>query len=159
MGKKGLTPESRESIVIMGMGNILLKDEGVGVHIIRELETCELPNNVRLLDAGTAALDVLQMIGSVEKLIVIDAVKGGGKPGTIYKFKSSDITSSKRAVSSLHQLGFMEALSISERLGNSPKNVIIIGIEPKDITIGLELSPEISQKIPEVIRLLFDMLN
>ena len=144
----------------MGMGNLLLKDEGVGVHVIHALkEKNNLPENVELVDAGTAALDVLQILGDVDKLIVIDAVKGGCTSGTLYKFNPSDIRSANRATTSLHQLSFIEALSIVERLGKAPKNVTIIGIEPKEIAIGLELSPEITETIPKVIRLVREMIT
>lgn len=143
----------------MGMGNLLLKDEGVGVHVICALkEKNDLPENVELVDAGTAALDVLQMLSDVDKLIVIDAVKGGCEPGTLYKFKPSDIRSANRTITSLHQLGLIEALSIVERLGKALNDVTIIGIEPKEIEIGLELSSEIAEKIPKIIQLVREMI-
>ncbi|RKY89512.1 Ni,Fe-hydrogenase maturation factor [candidate division KSB1 bacterium] len=154
MTSNGLLPDLTSGIVIIGIGNLLLKDEGVGVHIIRELEKTTLPEDVSLIDAGTATLDALQMLGNVEKLIVIDAVKGGGKPGTVYKFKPEDIISGDVASISLHQLGFMEALSIVERTGKSFKDITIIGVEPKEIVSGMELSPEIARKIPEIIKLI-----
>jgi len=158
MIEDGLTPESQDSIVVMGMGNVLLKDEGVGVHVIRMLEEWNLPASVRLIDAGTAALDMLQIIGAVKKLIVVDTVKGGGKPGSVYKFKPSDIKSSERALSSLHQLGFMEALSIAERIGEAPRDVTIIGVEPGDISFGLELSSEIKNKLPDIISAVLELI-
>ena len=141
-------------VVIMGIGNLLLKDEGIGVHAINALKReNELPENVELIDVGTSTLDALQMFDDLDKLIVIDAVKGGGKPGTIYKFKPGEICSVNRVATSLHQLGFIEALSIAERLGKVPRDVIIIGIEPKEVSSGLELSPEIEEKIPKIIQL------
>jgi len=154
-----LHTKSPERIVIIGVGNLLLKDEGVGVQVIHVLkEKNNFPENVELVDAGTAALDVLQMLGEVDQLIVIDAVKGGCAPGTIYKFKPGDIRSTNRATTSLHQLGFIEALSIVEKLGKAPKNVTIIGIEPGEIDIGLELSPEIAAKVPKIIQLVMGMI-
>ena len=146
-------------IVIMGIGNLLLKDEGIGIHALHALKReNELPENVELVDAGTSTLDALQMFDDLEKLIVIDAVKGGGKPGTIYKFKPNETCSANRATISLHQLGFIEALIIAERLGKAPKDVILIGVEPKEVSSGLELSPEIAGKIPEIIRLVRNMV-
>ena len=141
-------------VVIMGIGNLLLKDEGIGVHALHALKReNELPENVELVDAGTSTLDALQMFDDLDRLIVIDAVKGGGKPGTIYKFKPGETCSANRATTSLHQLGFIEALSIAERLGKAPRDVIIIGVEPKEVSSGLELSPEIAEKIPKIIQL------
>jgi hydrogenase maturation protease len=158
MTRDNLYIKSPERIVIMGMGNLLLKDEGVGVHVIHVLRKKNLPKNVELVDAGTATLDVLQMLSEVDKLIVIDAVKGGCASGTIYKFKPSNICSTNRTTISLHQLGFIEALSIVEKLGKAPMDVTIIGIEPMEIAIGLELSPEIAERIPKIIQLVSEMI-
>jgi hydrogenase maturation protease len=159
MTTNNLASQKPERIAIMGIGNLLLKDEGIGVHVVQILqERNNLPDHVEIVDAGTAALDVLQMLGQVDRLIVIDAVKGGCEPGTLYKFKPDDIRSTNRATTSLHQLGFIEALNIVEKLGNAPRDVTIIGVEPKEIEIGLELSAEIAGKIPQIVQLIQEML-
>ena len=94
---KGKKRGRKKRIVVMGLGNLLLSDEGLGVHVYRKL-TAEggLPGNVELFEAGTASLDALQTIGLVDKLVAVDAVKGGGDPGDIYRFKPEDIKSSKK---------------------------------------------------------------
>lgn len=144
----------------MGVGNLLLRDEGVGIHVIRTLEKLEtLPGHVELIDAGTSALDALQAVGESDRLIVIDAIRGGGAPGAIYRFKPADIHTANWATVSLHQLGFIEALSIAERLGNAPRDVTIIGIEPNETTPGLELSGEIAQRMPYVIELVIRLIE
>ncbi len=143
-----MTPER---IVIMGIGNILLKDEGIGVYTIQALKDIKLPENVEIMDAGTSALDALNIVGAVEKLIVVDAVKGGGKPGAIYRFRPCDITYIDKALVSLHQLSLFEALKMAKAMGNAPKDVVIIGIEPKETNIGLELSKTLKASIPRII--------
>ena len=147
-------------IVVMGVGNLLLRDEGAGIHVIRALrEEKILPDEVELVDAGTSALDALQMIGPVGKLIVVDAVKGGGPPGAIYLFEPDDVRTSDGAAVSLHQMSFLEALRLAERLDRRPKAVTIIGVEPGDISSGMTLSPEVAAKVPDVIRLVQQVVD
>ena len=141
-------------VVVMGLGNLLLSDEGFGVHVYRKLEEeGGLSPEVEVFEAGTASLDALQTLGSVDRLVAVDAVKGGGEPGDIYRFKPQDIKSSKKISTSLHQLSFLEALQLAGHTGRAPKEVIIIGIEPKKLGFGMELSPELADKVPRVMEL------
>ena len=145
-------------ILVLGLGNILLKDEGVGVHIAQMLQELALPHNVEVVDGGTASLDVLLLVPGIEKLIVIDALRAGKEAGTIYKArlkseerdKLEQIFSSGSRIS-LHQVGLIDALAIAERMNCAPKEIAIIGIEPKKIDCGLELTDDVKQKIPEII--------
>ena len=145
-------------ILVLGLGNILLKDEGVGVHIAQMLQELALPHNVEVVDGGTASLDVLLLAPGIEKLVVIDALRAGKEAGTIYKArlkseerdKLEQIFSSGSRIS-LHQIGLIDALAIAERMNCAPKEIAIIGIEPKKIDCGLELTDDIKQKIPEII--------
>ncbi|MDI6785725.1 MAG: HyaD/HybD family hydrogenase maturation endopeptidase [bacterium] len=153
------SPSLSKKIVIVGIGNILLTDEGIGVHVISELKKEEIPSYIEIIDAGTATIDLIDSICDVDKLILIDAVKGGGKAGSIYKFDPSDIEFEKEVVSSLHQVGLIEVLNIAQKLGRRPKDVVVIGVEPKEIRWGLELSKEIKEKIPEIIKLVLKEVN
>jgi len=145
-------------ILVLGLGNILLKDEGVGVHIAQMLQELALPHNVEVVDGGTASLDVLLLAPGIEKLVVIDALRAGKEAGTIYKArlkseerdKLEQIFSSDSRIS-LHQVGLIDALAIAERMNCAPKEIAIIGIEPKKIDCGLELTDDVKQKIPEII--------
>jgi len=145
-------------ILVLGLGNILLKDEGVGVHIAQMLQELALPHNVEVVDGGTASLDVLLLAPGIEKLVVIDALRAGKEAGTIYKArlkseerdKLEQIFSSGSRIS-LHQVGLIDALAIAERMNCAPKEIAIIGIEPKKIDCGLELTDDVKQKIPEII--------
>ena len=145
-------------ILVLGLGNILLKDEGVGVHIAQMLQELALPHNVEVVDGGTASLDVLLLAPGIEKLVVIDALRAGKEAGTIYKArlkseerdKLEQIFSSGSRIS-LHQVGLIDALAIAEKMNCAPKEIAIIGIEPKKIDCGLELTDEVKQKIPEII--------
>jgi len=141
-----------KKIVFLGLGNILLKDEGIGVHIIQELEKCSLPENCELIDGGTAGLDCLPPINEIEKLVIIDAIKGHKAPGTIYSLRPEHlIEDSSCEALSLHQVGIIELLSMAKKAGSLPGEVIIIGVEPKEIGWGLELTDCLKQKVPAII--------
>ena len=138
-------------VVILGIGNILLKDEGVGVRTIEHLRRLPLPPFVEVIDGGTATFDLLPILSEAEHLVVIDAVKGGGEPGTIYRLTPEDLLPSEEAPISVHDLGLLEALRMVEQLGQAPRSVVIFGVEPKEIAWGMELTPEVQGAIPRVI--------
>jgi len=140
-------------ITVLGIGNILLKDEGVGVKVIEHLKEYNLPKEVELIDGGTATASLFPIFAETDYLIVIDAVKGKMSPGTIYRIGLNDLMPPKRASISLHDLGLLEALDMAKKIGKSPKSVVIFGIEPKEINWGMELSPEINRKLPQIARL------
>lgn len=146
-------------VLILGVGNILLGDEGVGVRVVEAMGGRELPDNVELFDGGTASIDLLGILANRDKVIIIDAVKGGNQPGTLYRFTPDDITIQRQHLTSLHQLGLLETLTIFRCLGHTPPEVLIYGIEPKEIGWGLELSPEVASVVPRVIELVLSELS
>jgi len=148
-----------QDVLILGIGNILLKDEGVGVHVVRKLKEFHLPDNVEVIDGGTAGLDLTDFIADRKKVIVIDTVKAGEKPGTIYRLTEKNLNIKPKAVMSFHEIDFLHALYLSEVLGNKPEETIVIGIEPKDMNDGIELSPEIEERIPKIIEVVMKELK
>src|SRR4030042_7180736 len=96
-----------QDILILGIGNLLLKDEGVGVHVVERLREIPLPENVEVLDGGTAGLDLVDFIGGRKKLIVIDAVNAGEKPGTIYRLTEENLDIKPKALTSFHEIDFL----------------------------------------------------
>jgi hydrogenase maturation protease len=104
-----------------------------------------------IVDGGTC-LDAFDLLPEgLDKLIVVDAVRAGGDPGAVYRFTPKDIVFQRGPVTSLHQLGLEEGLGLMAGAGLSPKNVVIIGVEPKTIAWGLELSPELQIRLPEIV--------
>ncbi len=145
-----------DKTVVLGVGNLLLRDEGVGVHIIEKLREKEIGQEVELIDGGTSLSDFLPRLEGISKLIIVDAIKLGGKPGRTYRICVDDsLIKAGRVITSLHQLGVLEALALAEKMGKLPPTVII-GIEPKEMTYGLELSPEIQRRIGKMINLILD---
>jgi hydrogenase maturation protease len=137
--------------VILGVGNILLKDEGIGVHTAHALRKIPLDKGIEVVDGGTSP-DIMPLIEGADKLIVIDAALGGEEPGTIYRFSPQDITAESAGLISAHQMSFIENLRTMKGLGIEPEEVVIIGVEPKEVDWGLELSPELQERIPEIVK-------
>ena len=155
-------------VLVLGLGNLLLKDEGVGCHIAAELQKRDLPAKVEVIDGGTAGLDVLLSQGGLDKLVVVDAIRFGKKAGTIYKLSFRDKEKDKlgrvfgpdsSSRISLHQLGLIDALAAAEKLNCLPKEIVIIGVEPKEISHGLELTDQVKQKIPEIVHTVLEEIK
>jgi len=138
--------------LIIGCGNLLLQDEGVGVHLIEYLKEKQLPKDVELLDGGTAGFDLIDFIQQAEKVVIVDAIKVGGKPGEIYCFCPEDFETENSPKTSLHDITLKDVFQIIKKLGPLPK-IRIIGIEPKSIDCGTELSPELRKMLPKVSEL------
>lgn len=141
--------------IILGIGNVLLKDEGVGCHVAHALEEIPLPNT-KVIDGGTSPNILLPE--DTGKLIVVDAAKGGGMPGEVYRFRLDDIALERKSFLSLHDIGLIDNLLLMRLLHNTGET-IIIGVEPKEIEWGLELSPELQEKIPRIVETILAELN
>jgi len=146
--------DSDKPILVLGVGNLLLKDEGVGVHVARKLMEMDLPSHVEVLEGGTEGLDLLDDIEGRDKVIVIDTVQAEQPPGTIYRFSDEDIEERPKSRLSLHDIDMTDLLKLADMLGIKKPKVVVIGIEPKDMgSASLELSQEIEAQIPKVIDL------
>jgi len=139
-------------VVVLGVGNELLKDEGIGVHVARELARQTITFPVEIIEAGTVP-DCWQGDEPVGKLVVIDAVYGGGEPGAIYRFTPEDVEFENSMMTSVHQLSLVDSLKLSEVTGNKPQKTVIIGVEPKEVAWGTELSEELRGRIHDVVRI------
>ncbi len=136
--------------LVVGMGNLIYRDEGVGVHVIEEMKKMELPPHVELLDIGTSTMDLIAYLDEVKKLIVIDAMKAGGDPGDIYRCRSEDLLPKKEGPISLHDIGLLETLTMAKKKGLEIETAII-GVEPMVFDWGMELSEEVRDRIPDII--------
>ncbi len=161
--KRGLRPPQTQppKVVILGAGNILLKDEGVGVRVVEQLRReYHFPENVSLIDGATLGVDLIPIIRDTEHLIIIDAVKARQKPGAILKFTPEELSSKIPAKHSLHQIGLLEALEIARQLDGKLPRTIIFGIVPEDAShMGLELTQLIRAQTPKVMKLIIEELT
>ena len=134
---------------IVGVGNCLMKDDGVGVHVARALTDLPLPKGVKVIDAGTDP-DVAFDLEGIDRVIVVDATRGGEAPGTIYRFSEDvgvDLNERRRAC---HDMGLLQTLRDIAAVGESPE-VVVIGIEPDDLDWGLDLSSVVGKAVPRVV--------
>ncbi|RLJ70779.1 hydrogenase maturation protease [Hydrogenivirga caldilitoris] len=147
-------------ITVLGIGNILLSDEGLGVRALERLgELYEFPEEVRLMDGGTLGIDLLYHLEGVSKLLVLDAVSGGKPPGTLYVIKGEEVKSYFRRKVSMHEIGFQEVLALMEVMGKPIPEIVVMGIEPKSFELSTELTPEVEEKIPELIERALEQLK
>ena len=145
-------------VVVIGVGNLLLKDEGAGIHALQRLQEMDLPGEVTLIDGGTSP-DLIACVRAGDRLIIIDAAKAGGEPGTIYRFLPEDLAAGKATVASAHEMGVAENLGLMKLAGNEPAATVIIGVEPKEIDWGTELSPELQQRLPAIVEAVLREIN
>ncbi len=150
--------EKLSRIVVIGVGNLLQKDEGIGIHAIRALQEIDLPSDIKLIDGGTSP-DLIAYTRAGDKMIIIDAAKAGGEPGAIYRFKPEDLVASEGALTSAHEMGVAENLNLMSLTGNAPKDVVIIGIEPAEIDWGVELSPIVQKALPRLVEVVLKEIN
>jgi hydrogenase maturation protease len=139
-------------ITVMGIGNILLQDEGFGVRVIEELQRrYRFPDEVQVLDGGTLGLDLLRFVTGTTKLLVVDAINGGGSPGTYYRFAGAEVKAYFEEKVSLHELGIKDVLTALEILDQPVGEVVVLGVEPAVLELGLELTPVIAAEVDKVI--------
>lgn len=140
----------KKRIVVIGVGNLLQMDEGIGIHAVKAIQEMTLPDNVTIIDGGTSP-DIVACTRAGEKLIIVDAARAGGEPGTIYRFQPDDLAAASGEMLSVHDLGVPHNLKLMAISGNEPAEVVIIGVEPREIAWGLELTPELENRLPEVV--------
>lgn len=143
-------------VAVMGIGNVLMKDDGFGIHMIRNLVDKIDPGEVELIDAGTAP-DIFSMLGEhIEKLVIVDGADGQEEPGTIYRLSRADIEAGSSSPVSLHEIGLSENLKILELMNPKLKKVTLFGVQIADINPGIELSKVVAEAMPKVTGLILE---
>jgi hydrogenase maturation protease len=138
----------------LGVGNLLLSDEGVGVHVAQRMMAMDMPPEVQVVEGGTDGFGLVNVIVQADRMILIDAVKGGGQPGSIYRFEIEDCPPYPDIFkTSVHQISILEVINLSSLIGSTPRTTII-GIEPACMEMGMELSPVVAAKVPRVIQMI-----
>jgi hydrogenase maturation protease len=141
--------------VIIGVGNLLLKDEGVGVHVVQELRKKRLPSTVEVHDGGVAGIGLLDFFPGASKVLLIDAADMNLTAGALVRFTPEEVAGRIEGPRfSAHDIGLLEVLELARALDQSPPQVVIFGIQPKEISWGTELSPEVQAAIPKVTDLI-----
>jgi hydrogenase maturation protease len=139
-------------VVILGVGNILLTDEGVGVYAVNELlARYDLPEEVEVIDGGTSGMDCLDQVSDADHLLIADAMRAKKEPGTITRLSGDQIPAFFKTKISPHQVGISDMLAALNFHGLMPRNIVLFGIEPLSFATAMELSPSIAARIPEVV--------
>jgi len=133
-------------VTVIGLGNPLLRDEGLGVKVVEKLKEIPLPDEVKIVEAGTYWLEDEEIL-KAEKIILVDAVKGGGRPGSIYRIPFQEINLKMPLPLSLQEISFIEFLHRLRRASRN-KEVVLFGIEPAEIGPGDGLSEILKEKLP-----------
>lgn len=151
--------DAQDRIIVLGVGNLLLTDEGVGPHTIAYLlERWDFPEHVELVDGATAGLELINVFQSASHIIVVDTVLGGSEPGALYRFHPDDVPTEVRYRTSIHQVSFIDAWNMTRLLGPAP-DIVIIGVEPEDMaTPYVGLTQTISARLPDIEELVFEEL-
>jgi len=139
--------------VLLGVGNILLTDEGVGVRLIERLgRDYHTPPDLMLLDGGTAAMELLEDLENLDLLVIADCVRVGLPPASVVVLKDEEVPSFFRARLSPHQVGLSDVLATLEITERAPLHTVVIGVQPVDVSLGLEQSEPVRAVMPEALQ-------
>jgi len=138
--------------LILGVGNLLLTDEGIGIHAVRKLlEMNGLPEDLEIVDGGSAGLDLLYYLEGVDRLVIVDAVETGGPPGTIVRLAGDKIPAYMALKISPHEITLPDFLAAAKLRDLYPKEVIVWGMQPQSLDVGVELSPALAQMLDSLV--------
>ena len=144
------------NIKIIGCGNPLAGDDGVGVHVINQLKTMALPAHVELLEGGTDPINLLEMLRCAEKVVLVDAVKGGGEPGEVFLLGTDQLELDTAAGElSLHQFNLAHVLRLGQALfpREMPRKMVVVGVEAENTDpYNTRLSPAVGKALPQIIQ-------
>jgi hydrogenase maturation protease len=141
-----------DRVLVLGLGNILLGDEGLGVRAVEALAAGHsLPEAVEVLDGGTLGLDLLPRLAEVDALLIVDAVRCGRPSGSLVRLEGEAIGASLAVKMSVHQVGLRELLAASTFQGTRPSHLVLWGMEPAVIDWGLDLSPPVAANLPLLV--------
>jgi len=149
----------RAPILVVAIGNILRRDDGFADAVLRELDECNLPAEVELFDAGTSAIELMDIFAGRDKLIVIDAVRGNQVPGTLYRFSPDQVEAGALPMNSLHQVGLLETLRLGELVDCKPQAAVVIGVQPDQTGLGIGLSQAVAEAVPKAVQLVLNEIK
>lgn len=136
---------------VLGIGNTLKGDDGIGVVLVNELEKGEFPGKIEFHEVGISGMNILHYLEGLDKAVIVDALRSGGNPGDSIFFRPEEVDSDI-SVRSTHDANLLEAIELSETLGERPEKIIIMGVIPDDISIRDGLSPLLQNKLPDLVK-------
>jgi hydrogenase maturation protease len=146
--------------LVLGVGNLLLSDDGVGVHTIRRLqEVAQLPEEVQVLDGGTMGLDLLYYLEGVSHLLIVDAVEVSQSPGTLTRMAGDQVPAYLSLKMSPHEIGLPDMLFAAKLRDLYPEEVVVWGVQPETIKVGLDLSPPVAAQVDVLVEKILEELT
>lgn len=147
-------------IIVLGVGNILLSDEGVGVRAVEKLQRdFVLPAGVEVIDGGTTGMEMLEDLACADHILIVDAVRSGNAPASIVRIAGEQVPVFFRTKLSPHQIGLSDVLATLVLTGEQPGGVTVIGVEPVSLETAMVLSPQVEAVLPEVVSLVVEELR
>lgn len=147
-------------IVVLGVGNIILTDEGFGVRVIEELKkNYSFDERVQLIDGGTLGIELTHFITGTKKLLIVDSIDGGLDAGSIYELSNEEIKAHFKQKISAHEVGVEEVLTLLELTGRAIPEVIVLGAQPFSLDAGVGLSSEMEKILPRVVERALEILK
>ena len=144
--------KTTKRLLVLGIGNILLMDEGLGVYAIQELSKEQWPETVEFIDGGTFTQDIFYLFQDYDRLLVLDVVRAGGEPGTIYRLTEDDLVKNESQSLSLHDIDLLDSLRMADLLGHRP-SLLVLGIEPMKIDWAMEMTEPLKAAFPRYLEL------
>jgi hydrogenase maturation protease len=147
-------------ISVLGLGNILLTDEGVGVHAVNAIKKkYTFSPEIEIIDGGTMGLDLLPVFQTQDKILIIDAVDFKKEPGHVGTIEGNNIPSVLNTKLSVHHIGLSDLLFAAKLMRTTPQEVFLVGIQPKSLDVGLDMTDEIRVKLDSIIDLAIQKLK
>ncbi|MFZ2951301.1 MAG: HyaD/HybD family hydrogenase maturation endopeptidase [Desulfuromonadaceae bacterium] len=140
------------SVLVLGIGNLVMSDDGVGVIVAQRLQQeYRFPDNVEIMDGGTLGLDLLPKLENITNLVMIDAVETGQTAGTCVRLCGQELPIALETKLSPHQMGLKDLLAVSELMGHSPKEMVLIGVQPGSIEMEIGLTADVESQLETLI--------
>lgn len=148
------------AILVLGLGNLLMQDDAVGIHAVQQLQRdYRLPSQVQLLDGGTLGLDLLPYIEEAERLLIIDALEMRSTPGSLHRLTGDEVPRAFAGKLSVHQMGLQDLLAVAELQGTLPEQVVVLGVQAASVDVGLELSAPVQQAFEPLLQSVLEQLR
>jgi len=139
-------------VVVLGVGNTIRADEGIGVRVVEALERdYALPEGVTAIDGGTSSMEMLEALSDLDFLLVVDAVNNGQAPGSLVRLAGDEVPVFFRRNLSPHGIGLSDVLAALEFMDKSPRETLVLGLQPVSMELSLELTAEAAARVPELV--------
>lgn len=139
-------------ILVLGLGNAVMTDDAFGSRVVEALRNrFDFPSGVTVLDGGTLGLDLLPRLEGVARLLIVDALETGGRPGEIFRLEGEEVPRAFASKLSVHQMGVQDLLAVAELQGHLPAELVVWGVQPESIEMGLELTPVVFAALEKTV--------